>query len=126
MKASEVSGDLYRLCRKQPPVPDDFAPHVVSEDKKKRALANANPADCNGWGLSVYLDEDDLRFACELNPKMSSKKYVYKAAVVNSEGKIIKSGGPGHYTFWPREGVDLHARSVFVFGPVGKVLGFVD
>ncbi|MEQ5801950.1 hypothetical protein [Halomonas sp. H10-9-1] len=108
--AEDANGQVYRVCRANPPVAKDFASHVE--------LGKVRGGDeCMRCGLSVFRNEADARQLTKLFPKLG--KWVFSGRLTPEAGKIKPTPArqrPSHTTWWPYAGVDRAAA----FQPVDE------
>lgn len=94
--ASEVRGELFRFVGNKPPGAKDFVSYFLL------GKAFAQSKTCQACGLSVYISEEEVRFARGVTPAFR-KLFVAKARVAPDWGKIEKTGD-AHHTWWVTEG----------------------
>ena len=106
-------GPIYRKIAGKTAVPEDFDSDV--EAKK----TNADHADCECWGCSIWCDEDAVALALDLFPYWK-KKHIVVGTPTDQHGvvKHTPSGPqPNHYTFWRAFGIGLPGKFVKYCGP---------
>lgn len=116
--AFEIEADLFRACRESPPTDEDYRPHNESAVPQK--MRSADPNNCAGWGLSVWIDVDEIRYARDKTMPWMKRLYIFQSSVNADEGKLSRPGENGHHTYWPYEHTDLKARAVMVMEPEGN------
>ena len=104
--AEEIAGPrvVYRLVENDPPVDDDFSSWRV----KNPGEQPRNASECHARGLSVYSRSRDVRKMIELSGATEAR--VCQVALDQGAGRIQKTGGRSHYTWWPRADFDILAR----------------
>lgn len=95
---------VYRLVAKDPPVVADFASWRV----KNPGAQPRNASECHARGLSVFSRSRDVRNLIELSGAKEAR--VCQVALERGAGRIQKTGGRSHYTWWPRADFDILAR----------------
>ena len=79
-----------------------------------------DPNDCRGWGLSVWLEEADVRHAREIVPFFRTCSIV-RFDVDVSDGVLMPTPSkdqPNHHTYWKRVDAQLSAEDFsLVIGP---------
>jgi hypothetical protein len=116
--AFERDARLFRACRGNPPTDEDYRPHNESAVPQKRRKADAN--NCAGWGLSVWVDEAELRHAREHVMPWMKRAYIFRSDVAAHEGRLSAPGGNGHHTYWPYAQTDLRVRASLFLNPEGN------
>ena len=92
---------VYRLVSSNPPTYDDFrSQRALKPDHDFR-----NATECQARGLSVFAD----RRAAEerLKRRNMRGKMVCEVALDRGSGRIQKTGGSHHYTWWPLADFDI-------------------
>ena len=102
--AVDVSGDVYRFVRNDPPVYDD----MKSWEDEGRNPGQGDP--CGRCALSVLTRADEISLALKAIPFFRRLK-VAKAALNPEHGKVCQAGKhPWHYNIWVRavHGATIH------------------
>ena len=105
-QAVEIDGPriVYRLVENDPPADADFS--------SWRALNPASPtrtaSECQSRGVSVYSRPRDVRKMIERSG--AAEAWVCEVALDRGAGRIQKTGGRSHYTWWPLADFDILAR----------------
>lgn len=87
---------VYRLVAKDPPVAADFA----SWRAQNPGVPPRTASECHARGLSVFSRSRDVRNLIELSGAKEAR--VCEVALDQGAGRIQKTGGRSHYTWWPR------------------------
>ena len=100
-----ISGYVYCWVYHDPPIEDDFIPAM----KRWRNTHRFSPErKCQGYGLSVYRNMNDLLEAATTGLPDSRK--IAEAKLTNIHG-VIKSTPSNnslrHFTWWPSRGMDV-------------------
>ena len=98
-----ASGTVYRVCRSNPPAPEDFKSHAELGKQSKSS-------ECMRRGLSVFRDGAEARHLTRIFPKLGS--LVFRGELVPQHGKIKPTptrDRPTHTTWWSYPSVD-HAQ----------------
>lgn len=117
-EAFEQEATLFRVCRENPPSEEDFRPHNESEVPQKQR--KADPANCAGWGLSVWISHDEIVHAREHIMPWMKRQFVFSSDVEEVEGRLSPAGENGHHTYWPYENTDLRERAQLILEPKGN------
>ena len=95
---------VYRLVGNDPPVDDDFSSWRV----KNPGEQPRNASECHARGLSVYSRSRDVRRLIELSGATEAR--VCEVALDGGAGRIQKTSGRSHYTWWPLADFDILSR----------------
>ena len=91
---------VYRLVRHNPPIDDDFRSQRA---EKPDAIFSVD--ECQACGLSVYArPRDAARQAARPNLRGT---VVCRVRLIRGAGRILKTGGNSHYTWWPLAAYDI-------------------
>jgi hypothetical protein len=115
--AEAKDATFFRACDNDPPTEEDFTSHVQSRLPRKRK--KAKPDICEHWGLSGWISHEDAVHAQQIFDWLKSK-YIFRANIQSSEGRVMQTGKPPHHTFWPCNGVDLLGRAEIALPPVNE------
>ena len=85
---------VYRLVRSSPPTDYDFR-----SQRAERPAARFSASECQARGASVYANRRDAERQTEI-PKLN-RLAVCQVDLVVGAGRIKKTGGSSHYTWWP-------------------------
>ena len=93
---------VYRLVWHNPPVDDDFR-----SQRAEKPRARFNTSECQARGLSVFSRRRDAE-------KQSTRRnlrgtMVCRVSLMPGAGRILKTGGSSHYTWWPLASYDISA-----------------
>lgn len=91
---------VYRLVRTSPPTDDDFRSQRAEKPK-----ARFNVCECRARGVSVYtdrLDAEDQKRKSRLKSRL-----VCRVTLTPGAGRIKKTSGPSHHTWWPYYDYDI-------------------
>lgn len=104
--AQPMDGTIFRGCETDPFTMEDFTPHTLSNKPEKRD--RCDPSNCNHWGLSVWIREQDALHAQDLY-RWAARWFIFSGKVSAMDGVIKETPGnlPGHHTFWTYEGVSI-------------------
>ena len=94
--------DMYRLTQEQKPTDEDF--HSLRKLKPEAKYEDLN--ECIAHGLSVFSDPVMARSRAVRKLKGYS---VSKVRLDRGAGKIMRTSGPDHYTWWPYNSFDILA-----------------
>ena len=114
---AQVDATIFRGCEENPPSDEDFTPHALSAVSKKKKRGER--AGCAGWGLSVWVSEEDAKHAQELFD-WAARWHIFKGDVTADDGKLAptpSNSQANHHTFWCFEGVCLKDRFIHVLPP---------
>ncbi len=103
--AIEITGRriVYRLVRHNPPVDDDFR-----SQRAERPQRTFPVPECQVRGVSVF---DNLRVAARWsNSRNLRGTQVCRVTLTQGPGRILKTGSPAHYTWWPLADFDILAN----------------
>ena len=94
---------VYRPVRHSPPTDADFR-----SQRAEKPDVKFNTSECQARGLSVFARRSDAE-------KQSKRRNLRGTAVcrimlVPGTGRILKTGGSSHYTWWPLAGYDILAH----------------
>lgn len=93
--------DVYRLVRTLPPTDSDFR----SQRQEQPDRAFTNVSECQARGLSVFASAEEAR------KKLASKRFrgmhVCRVRLRNGAGRILRTGGGSHHTWWPFAEFDI-------------------
>ena len=95
---------VYRLVDGDPPADADF-------DSWRGKNPEAQPrtaSECQARGLSVFSRSRDVRNLIELSSAKEAR--ICQVTLGRGAGRIQKTGGRSHYTWWPRADFDILAR----------------
>ena len=94
---------VYRLVRNNPPTDDDFR-----SQRAERPASLFNVSECQARGVSVYANFHDVERQTR-RPKLKGLA-VCQVDLITRAGRIKKTGGTSHYTWWPYAGHDILAN----------------
>ncbi len=94
---------LYRLVRSNPPTDNDFR-----SQRAERPTARFNVSECQARGVSVYVNFHDAERQTR-RPKLKGLA-VCKLDLTTRAGRIRKTGGTSHHTWWPYADYDILAN----------------
>ena len=108
-EAAEITSPrlVYRLVRDIPPVNDDFR-----SQRAEKPTAQFNVSECTARGLSVFTDRSDA----ERQTRRRNLKHLTpcRVTLTAGAGRIKKTGGSSHYTWWPYDRYDILANCQMV------------
>ena len=94
---------VYRLVRNNPPNDDDFRSQRV-----EKPTARFNVSECRARGLSVFANR---RVAERLAKKPNlADSAICQVVLTTGAGRIKRTGGRSHYTWWPYKDYDILAN----------------
>lgn len=103
--AEDITADMtvFRLVRGNPPTDDDFRSQRVESPNRKFPVD-----ECTTRGLSVFSLEKDAK---EKTLKIHRLRdhLIYHVKLTTGAGKIRKSSGSSHITWWPFANFDILA-----------------
>jgi len=102
--AEEISSErfVYRLVRTLPPTADDFF-----SQRARRPDANFQLPECRARGLSVH---DSLAASENLRKlRHMARLTPCRVRLDSGAGRILQTGQPDHYTWWPLAAFDVLA-----------------
>ena len=104
--AEEIVGPwiVYRLVENAPPADADFDSWRV----KNPGEEPRNASECYARGVSVYSRSRDVRRLIELSGAEEAR--VCEVALDGGAGRIQKTSGRSHYTWWPLADFDILSR----------------
>lgn len=93
--------DVYRLVRTLPPTDSDFRSQRAEHPER----AFTNVSECQATGVSVFTSAQEAR------KKLASVRFrgmhVCRVRLRNGAGRILKTGGGSHHTWWPFAEFDI-------------------
>ena len=94
---------VYRLVRHNPPTDDDFR-----SQRAEKPYARFNTSECQARGLSVFSRRGDAE-------RQSTRRNLWGTMVcpvslMPGAGRILKTGGGSHHTWWPLASYDISAN----------------
>ena len=95
---------VYRLVDGDPPADADFDSWRV----KNPGVQPRTASECEAPGLSVFSQSQDVRKL--IGRSGATKARVCQVALDRGAGRIQKTGGRSHYTWWPWADFDILAR----------------
>ena len=95
---------VYRLVRHSPPTDDDFRSQRA--ERPRRVFGRVS--ECQSRGLSVFANRRDAERQTEI-PKLKGLS-VCQVDLIAGAGRIKKTGGSSHYTWWPYANYDILAN----------------
>ena len=104
-QASEITAPrlVYRLVRHNPPTDDDFR-----SQRAEKPQQHFNVPECQARGVSVF---DNYRAAARSsNTRNLRGTQVCRVILGPGAGRIMKTGSPSHYTWWPFADYDILAN----------------
>lgn len=113
--ATSHTGKMYRGVRRSTIAPIDFLSHG------ERPRAKCDRTKCKPWGLSVWVDIEDVHFARNASTFLRDQ-YIAEGDVTPVDGCILKTPSneqENHYTFWKDINVDFVPRFRVILNPVG-------
>lgn len=116
--ADERPAALFRACIDHPPSVEDYTPH--NESTLPAKMRRADPENCIGWGLSVWVNEDELLHARQHVMPWMMRRYIFRSDVNVAEGRLSDRGASGHHTYWAYQQTDVRARAVLFLEPEGN------
>ena len=94
---------VYRLVRNNPPTDGDFR-----SQRAERPTARFNVSECRARGLSVFADR---RVAERIAKKPNlAGSAISQVVLTTGAGRIKRTGGRSHYTWWPYKDYDILAN----------------
>ena len=101
--AWEITGHraVYRLVRNNPPTDDDFR----SQRAENPHRVFHRVTECQSRGLSVFADQRDAERQTEIS--RLKELAVCRVDLFAGAGRIQKTGGSSHYTWWPYADYDI-------------------
>ena len=98
---------VYRLVRNNPPTDDDFR-----SQRAQKPTAQFNVAECRARGLSMFTDRSDA----EKQTRRRNLRNLIPCLVTLTAGagRIKKTGGSSHYTWWTYNSYDILANCQLV------------
>lgn len=98
---------VYRLVRNNPPTGDDFR-----SQRAERPTDQFDVSECRARGVSVFASRRDA----EWRSRRGNLKglAVCQIALISGAGRITKTGGRSHYTWWPYAAYDILANCQMV------------
>ena len=108
-EAEEITSPhlVYRLVRNIPPIHDDFR-----SQRAEKPTAQFNVSECRARGVSVFTNLSDA----ERQTRRRSLRNLIPCLVTLTAGagRIQKTGGSSHYTWWPYDSYDILANCQLV------------
>lgn len=104
--ASRASGLVYRGVPKQPLSENDFLSHV------ELGRSQADPDNCNHWGLSVWRTREAVEHARRISRHMRQWS-IAVGELQPADGVIAptpSNNQPEHFTFWKIEAAQITSR----------------
>ena len=98
---TDCSRMMYRLIRGEIPTEEDF--HSLRKRKPKAQFKTASDK-CNATGISLFSDPN---WAKKRTSREMKNFQLCRLRLQKGAGKIVKSYGPHHYTWWPSAEVDI-------------------
>ena len=102
VEADEISSPrvVFRLIRNNPPIDDDFR-----SQRAEKPTAHFYVSECQARGLSVFTDAGDA----ENQTRRRNLKFmvVCRVTLATGAGRIMKTGGRSHHTWWPYQDYDI-------------------
>ena len=92
---------VYRLVRNNPPTDGDFQ----SQRAENPHRLFRGVTECQSRGLSVFADQRDAERQTEI-PRLKGLA-VCRVDLAAGAGRIQKTGGSSHYTWWPYADYDI-------------------
>ena len=101
-KAEEIESPwvVYRLVRNSPPTGGDFR-----SQRAEQPTVHFNVCECRACGVSVFtnrLDAENQRRRRKLKSRV-----VCRVTLTPGAGRIKKTGGTSHHTWWPYYDYDI-------------------
>ena len=98
---------LYRLVRNNPPTDDDFR-----SQRAEKPTARFNVSECRARGVSVFTNLSDA----ERQTRRRNLRHLTPCLITLTAGagRIQKTGGSSHYTWWPYKDYDILANCQMV------------
>ena len=94
---------VYRLVRHNPPVDGDFM-----SQRAERPQRTFPVPECQVRGVSVF---DNLQVATEWSKTRNLRgRQVCRVTLTQGAGRILKTSGEAHYTWWPLADFDILAN----------------
>ena len=104
-EAEEITSPrlVYRLVRGIPPTDEDFR-----SQRAEKPTAQFNVSECRARGVSVFTILSDA----ERQTRRRNLRDLTLCQVVlaTGAGRIEKTGGSSHYTWWPYDSYDILAN----------------
>ena len=94
---------VYRLVRHNPPVDDDFR-----SQRAEKPYARFSTSECQARGLSVFSRRGDAEKQ-STRPNLRGMM-VCRVSLTPGAGRILKTSGGSHYTWWPLASYDINAN----------------
>ena len=108
-EAEEITSPriVYRLVRNIPPANDDFR-----SQRAEKPTAQFNVSECRARGVSVFTNLSDA----ERQTRRRNLRHLISCRVTLTAGagRIKKTGGSSHYTWWPYDRYDVLAHCQLV------------
>lgn len=108
-----ANGVIWRGVKTPPLTEDHFKSHAELE------LPNCDKGNCTHWGLSVWVNEDDVQHARRLH-RFIRRWHIVAGTVDANDGKIMPTPSinqPGHHTFWKFHDHAIAAKFQIVMQP---------
>ena len=98
---------VYRLVRNNPPTDDDFR-----SQQAEKPTAQFNVSECRARGVSLFTNLGDA----ERQTRRRSLRHLIPCPVILAAGagRIQKTSGSSHYTWWPYDSYDILANCQLV------------
>ncbi len=93
---------VFRLVRNDPPTDDDFM-----SQRAQRPNRRFRVSECQARGLSVHSDVNASRAIQKLPRMRMQGMKVCRVVLDSGAGRIQKTGGHYHYTWWPLANFDI-------------------
>ncbi len=94
---------MYRLVRNNPPTDDDFR-----SQRAERPAARFKVSECQTRGVSVFANRRDAERQTEI-PRLKALA-VCQVDLSAGAGRIKRTGGSSHHTWWPYSDYEILAN----------------
>lgn len=115
-EAKFADGTVWRGVRELPLGEKDFLSHAELN------MPNCDKKNCEHWGLSVWVSEDDVNYARRLHHHVR-RWHIAAGKLERGDGKITptpSNKGANHHTFWKFYNHSVLAKFKIVMPPVPK------
>lgn len=113
--AEQTEAVFFRACDSNPPTEEDFISHAESLLPRKRNRADS--ANCAHWGLSGWISHEEAKHAQAVFDWLKPK-FIFSTKISTASGRLLQTGRPSHYTFWPCHDFNLLISAELALPPI--------